>query len=184
MLFDIRIDFELIDCEPGSVIKYIQPLRKKRVPKQCPWGTIATNSTLFLEGHSFFLNNHVYQEKSAPKQKGTIFQKVPLGVLFCKKRFETVPFFKKGYYFGTPRGTVSRKKKVKNSTPFPDRGTLDKIVPVLQEGHYMSTPRVLFWTKSASFTKGYCFEPFFLGKTVPFLKRGTIFIISLNFREE
>ena len=27
-------------------------LRIKRVPKQYPWGTIATNSTLFLEGHT------------------------------------------------------------------------------------------------------------------------------------
>ncbi len=136
-------------------------LRKKGYRNSTPGVLLLQIVPFFLEGHSFFLNNHVYQEKSAPKQKGTIFQKVPLGVLFCKKRFETVPFFKKGYRFGSPRGTVSRKKKVKNSTPYPDRGTLDKIVPVLQEGHYMSTPRVLFWTKSASFTKGYCFEPFF-----------------------
>ncbi len=51
--------------------------QKKRVPKQYPSGTIATNSHCdpFLEGHSFFLNNHVYPKKSAPKQKGTIFQK-------------------------------------------------------------------------------------------------------------
>ncbi len=59
--------------------------QKKRVPKQYPWGTIATNSTLFLEGHSFSLNNHVFPKKSAPKQKGTIFQKsVPRGTVLQK----------------------------------------------------------------------------------------------------
>ncbi len=29
-------------------------LREKRVPKQCPWGAFATNSTLFSEGFSTF----------------------------------------------------------------------------------------------------------------------------------
>ena len=38
----------------------LHTLREKRVPKRCPWGTIATNGTLFSQGHSFFLNNHVY----------------------------------------------------------------------------------------------------------------------------
>ena len=38
-------------------------LREKRVPKRCPWGTIATNGTLFSKGHSFFLNNHVYEKR-------------------------------------------------------------------------------------------------------------------------
>ena len=32
---------------------------KKKLLKQYPWGTIATNGTLFSKGHSFFLNNHV-----------------------------------------------------------------------------------------------------------------------------
>ena len=29
----------------------VQHTQKKRVPKQCPWGAIGTNSTLFSEGH-------------------------------------------------------------------------------------------------------------------------------------
>ncbi len=37
--------------------------QKRRVPKQCPWGATATNSTLFSEGCSFFLNNHVCLKK-------------------------------------------------------------------------------------------------------------------------
>ncbi len=45
----------------------IVTLREKRVPKRCPWGTIATNGTLFSKGHSVFLNNHVYEKKSTPK---------------------------------------------------------------------------------------------------------------------
>ncbi len=49
----------------------------------------------------------------APQQKGTIFQKSPPRGTVLQKRFETVPFFKKGYYIGTPRGTVSRKKRSK-----------------------------------------------------------------------
>ncbi len=61
-------------------------LREKRVLKQYPWGTIATNGTLFSKGHSFFLNNHVYGKKSAPEQKGTIFQKsAPKGTVLQKK---------------------------------------------------------------------------------------------------
>ena len=46
-----------------------QSLKEKRVPKPSPWGTIATNGTLFSQGHSFFLNNHVYH----------VYETVPLG---------------------------------------------------------------------------------------------------------
>ena len=45
-------------------------LREKRVLKWCPWGTIATNGTLFSKGHSFFLNNHVYEKNSTPLGQG------------------------------------------------------------------------------------------------------------------
>ncbi len=50
--------------------------QKKGVPKQCPWGAIATNSALF-RGVLFSLNNHVCQNsKTAPlhwwgNKKGT-----------------------------------------------------------------------------------------------------------------
>ncbi len=101
----------------GLVGYMLTTLRKKRVPKQYPWGTIATNSTLFLEGHSFFLNNHVYPKKGAPKQKGTIFQKSALGVLFCKKRFETVPFLKERVLFRYPfSGRVLFRSKKRSKT--------------------------------------------------------------------
>ena len=45
-------------------------LRGKRVPKRCPWGTIASNSTLFSKGHSFFLNNHICGKMSTPSGQG------------------------------------------------------------------------------------------------------------------
>ena len=64
-------------------------LREKRVLKQYPWGTIATNGPLFSKGQSFFLNNHV---------------SVPL----CRWGTKTVPL--EGPNYGqansTPRGTI------------------------------------------------------------------------------
>ena len=66
-------------------------LREKRVPKQCPWGTIATNVTLLVKGHSFFLNNHVY--KTVPLGHGGT-EIVPL----------RVPNY--GQSNSAPRGTV------------------------------------------------------------------------------
>ena len=54
---------------------YPSALREKRVPKRCPWGTIASNGTLFSKGHSFFLNNHVYEKKEYPFGTGALFIK-------------------------------------------------------------------------------------------------------------
>ncbi len=57
-------------------------LRKKRYRNSTPGVLLLQIVSFFLEGHSFFLNNHVYRKKSAPKQKGTIFQKsAPGGVV-------------------------------------------------------------------------------------------------------
>ena len=50
-------------------------LRKKRVPKQCLWGAIGTNSTLFSEG-CFFSLLIMFVRKKAP---------LCIGVLFCVK---------------------------------------------------------------------------------------------------
>ena len=47
---------------PKGVVRH-PTLREKRVPKRCPWGTIATNGTIFLKGHSFSLNNRVYEKR-------------------------------------------------------------------------------------------------------------------------
>ena len=50
----------------------IYTLSEKRAPNTYPWGTIATNGTPFLKGHSFFLNNHVCQ-KRVPSGTGALF---------------------------------------------------------------------------------------------------------------
>ena len=95
----------------------------------------------FIEGHSFFLNNHVYPKKSAAKQKGTIFQKsAPRDTVLQKKRFETVPFLKKGTILVPffQRGTISEQKKGRKQYPF-------------EEGYYFSTLGYHFSTHRGTF---------------------------------
>ncbi len=71
----------------------LHALRETKVPKRCPWGTIATNGTLFSKGHSFFLNNHVYGKTVPLVYWGT--EIVPLRVLYY------------GQSSNAPRGTIS-----------------------------------------------------------------------------
>ncbi len=54
-------------------------LTEKRVPKQYPWGAIATNCTLFSEGCFFPLILMFVRKKSQIADS----QIAPLGVLFC-----------------------------------------------------------------------------------------------------
>ncbi len=92
-------------------------LREKTVLKQYPWGTIAANGTLFSKGHSFFLNNHVYGKKGAPKQKGTIFQKsAPRGTVLQKKVGNSTLFLKKGTIL-VPLGALFSRKKRSKTVP-------------------------------------------------------------------
>ena len=74
-----------------SMPKNQTTLREKRVPKWCPWGTIATNGTLFSKGHSFFLNNHVYET-------------VPLGHWGTEIVLLRVPYY--GQSNSVPMGTI------------------------------------------------------------------------------
>ena len=107
-----------------------QSLREKRLLKQYPWGTIATNGTLFSKGHSFFLHNHVYGKKSAPEQKGTIFQNsAPRGTVLQKKCWKRYPFWEKGTIL-VPLGALFLHKKSQKPYPFEKRGSLWKTVPL------------------------------------------------------
>ena len=60
----------------GTILLQARHTQKKRVPKQCPWGAIATNSTLFLEGCFFsFIIMFVGKTPTALRAEGTILQK-------------------------------------------------------------------------------------------------------------
>ena len=83
----------------GSVILY--SLRKKRVPKQCPWGTIATNSTLFLEGH-FFSLIIMFTVLVPQGIRGTIFN-----LFLCENSTPVLM----GHRNSTPRSTKLRTAK-------------------------------------------------------------------------
>ncbi len=85
-------------------------LKEKSVPKQYPCCAIATNSTLFS----------CLPEKRTPMHRGTILQN---STPFRRKESWKRHPLKKSVLFWHPRGTVSRKIKVKNSTPFPDSCT-------------------------------------------------------------
>ncbi len=74
---------------------FVITLREKRVPKRRPWGTIATNGTLFSKGHSFFLNNHVYEKNET----------VSLGHCGTEIVPQRVPYY--GQSNSAPRGTIS-----------------------------------------------------------------------------
>ena len=87
---------------------------------------------------------------------------MPLGVLLCKKRFETVPFLKKGYYFRAlfPEGYCFTAEKGRKQYPSEEgyhfntpRGTfflnnhVYETVPLRSLGHQNSTPKgTKLWT--------------------------------------
>ncbi len=87
-------------------------LREKRVPKQCPWGTIATNGTLFSKGH----------------QKESKYETVPLGHWGTEIVPLRVPYY--GQSNSAPRGTISGPLflsvgiLLRQIVPFLQRGTL------------------------------------------------------------
>ncbi len=84
-------DFEWAICKRRCTLKYgiglIQHSEKKGT-KTVPWGTIGTNSTLVSEGHSFFLNNHVYTNQDK--------------IAYCQgTKLRTARQCPQGYCFGT-----------------------------------------------------------------------------------
>ena len=154
---------------------------EKKGTETVPLGYYCYKKYPFFRGALFFSLIIMFIRKRVPLSKRVLFSKrVPLGALFCKKKkgSKRCPFMKKGYYFGTPRGTVFTQKKVKNSTPLKKRGTLWKTVPFLQRWHYFSIPGILFWTKRTFFTKGYCLWPFFLRKNSTLHGEGYYFFFN------
>ncbi len=123
----------MVPCISFIFLSNSVTLREKRVPKRCPWGTIASNSTLFSNGHSFFLNNHVCGKRVPLPDRGTFLRNstprgtiCPIRTLFRKSGTMLVPFLPVGYCFEAKkgrkqypffRGVLFRSKKGRNQYP-------------------------------------------------------------------
>ena len=104
-----------MDIELYKVVAERRVGTVNRVHSEKKWyrnGTpIAPKSTPFSKGHSFFLNNHVCEKKSALRDRGTIHKNstprgtiCPISTPFRKGGTILVPFLPEGYCFEAKKG--------------------------------------------------------------------------------